>query len=480
MEQLEGEIDHWLPGIRDVRSRLHVVEDVVTIDRRQFVAGLGALTLVPAGGARAAAAADPFQGETALETLAGLGSQVAGVGEGAVLSWFGTEVFNGIFGSGGDPIAAQLDKIIQLENKILRQLADLQNDTDWQAALTRIQPAVTQINAFFVSAQDDVNPPNPEDGAVLQKQILDQGSTGIKSALSVIHQELTGENSIAPGTRGLLQLWRDISWSAYTTQSRATPMSFVRNMQNYLHSVYLVQLKGLTLYVSAVLATKDKKAALPASTKNENQDAALKTAKMVYANMSRQSDVFYDAVGHASDLFNDFAPHPNVSGLPQGIDPRSLVPGFEITMEWFGQTYVLGGTKGDGDLTGETWFVTREWLKRLTKPGYISTEWYLRGDNQLSCYPLIQRITGYRGHDVDELDVQVRVLPGTDNMIEVAEWGTDLAPEGFHVITGDTSHETRVSRFKVTPTGNYFILWGFENLVQPFPSDGKAGPVRCL
>lgn len=427
--------------------------------------------------ARAAGAADPFQGETALATLAALGGQIAEAGAGAVFSWVGTEVFNGIFGNSSDPIAAQLDKIIKLEQQILRQLNDLRDDTDWQAALNRIQPAVSQINAFFQSARDDVDPPDPQAGAKLQKQILKQDSTGIKSALSVIHQELTGENVIAPGTRGLLQLWRDINWSAYTAQSHVAPNTFVRNMHTYLHSVYLLQLKGLTLYVSAVLA-KDQKAAQPASTNAENQDAALKTAKMVYDNMSRQSDLLYDAVGHASDLFNDFALHPDMPGLPSGVDPRALVPGFEISMETLGVTFVLASLQSDNDEDGETWFVTREWLKRNSK--HAGSEWYLRGDNQLTCYPFLQRISGYRDRHPQQLDVQVRFVPKSDNMIEVVEWGTDLAPEAFHVVTGDSKHEFEVSQFKVTPTGNYFVLWGLANLASPYPSAGKAGPARCL
>jgi hypothetical protein len=394
-----------------------------------------------------------------------------------VLSWVGTEVFNGIFGNSNDAIAGQLDEIIKLEKQILEQLNDLRNDVDWQAAVTRVQPAVTQINAFFQSAQDDLDPPNPESGAQLQKQILDQGSNGIKSALSVIHQELMGDDAIAPGTRGLLELWRDINWSAYTSKSNVAPNSFVRSMQTYLHSVYMLQLKGLTLYVSAALATKDT--AQLASTKKENLDSALKTANMVYDNMRVQSDFLYDKVGHACDFFNDFAPRPNLLGVPPGFDPHSLLPGFELTTQIDGVTYLLCGTRGDGSYDGETNGITQELINSSKRPQDLGYVWFLRGDNLLTCYPILQRISSYRDNHPQGLSVQVRFVPGSDNMIEVVEWDTDLDPEKFAIyINGRQGHMT--SRFWIRPAGNYFIPWGYLNLVSPYPSEGNAGPARCL
>ena len=320
---------------------------VVKIDRRQFVAGIGALGLTPSGALGASGAAkDPTEVGTALECLTALGGQIASAGAGALLSWAGTQAFNAIFGRSSDPIAEQLDKIIALENQILRELKDVETDIDWQGALTRIQPAVSIINAFFQSAKDDVNPPRPAPAFALQLKILGQDSGGVKSALSVIHEELVGNSPTAPGTPGLLQLWRDKNFSiAARPNNNVDPYTFVRNMHNYLRSVYLLQIKGLTLYVSAALASDP-----------QTQRLALPTAKMVYDNMSKQSDVLYDAVGHECDLFNDYAPRPDFSGLPAGINSQSLVPGFELTTVIDGVTYLLAehdSTTG-GDQDGPT------------------------------------------------------------------------------------------------------------------------------
>src|SRR3954469_460411 len=202
-------------------------EDIVATDRRKFMAGIGAMGLAPSLVSTAGAvAADPLAGETALGALAALGGQIAEAGVGEALSWMGTQVFNGIFGIGSDPIAAQLDKIIELEGQILRELGDLKTDVDWQGALTRVQPSISQIDTYFHSAQDDLASLDAQAGARLQREILSQDTRGVKSALDVIHQELVGDSSLAPGTPGLLQLWRDRNWAAYTRQNNVSPYTY--------------------------------------------------------------------------------------------------------------------------------------------------------------------------------------------------------------------------------------------------------------
>ncbi len=438
------------------------------INRRHFVAGIGAFSLTPSTVLRASGFAnDPTQVETALECLGALGGQIASAGEGALLSWAGTQAFNAMFGRTRDPISAQLDEILAVEKQILRKLEDVEADIDWQGALTRIQPAVSIITAFFQSAKDNVDPPRAIPALALQLKVLAQDSSGVKSALNVIHEELIGNNPTAPGTRGLLQLWRDKNWSIYTRKNNVDPYTFVRNMHNYLHSVYLLQIKGLTLYVSAALASDPT-----------TQRLALTTAKIVYDNMSKQSDLFYDAVGHASNFFNDYGPRPEFSGLPPTVDPHILVPGFELTTVLDGVTFLLSNHPSvTGGEDGLTWgYPADRWKNPKTD---FSKEWYLRGNNQLVSYPLGQRITAVRGNKyLREIDVQVRLLPGSDNAIEIVEWNTTLGAEGFEMIIHPHGGPNR-SQFTIRPTGNYFLVAG-NGTVTRYPRLGNGAPARCL
>jgi hypothetical protein len=435
------------------------------IDRRHFVAGIGALGLTPSVVWGASGAADdPTQVDTAVECLSALGGQIASAGAGSLLSWAGTQAFNAMFGRSSDPIAAELDKILAVEQQILSKLYDVETEVDWEGALTRIQPAVSTITAFFQSAKDNVDPPRPIPALALQLQILKQDTTGVKSALTVIHEELVGKNPAAPGTTGLLQLWRDKNWSKYIQKDNVDPYSFVNSVHNYLRAVYLLQMKGLTLYVSAALASND-----PAT-----QRLALTTAKMVYDNMSQQSDLLYDAVGHASDLFNDYAPRP---AFTVNIDPRLLVPGFELTTVLDGVTFLLGSHKGlSGDDEGITSGYPENDFKNPKNDFFrgFSTEWFLRDSNQLTSYPLLQRITALRDNKtLREIDVQVRPVPGSENAIEIAEWNTTLGAEQFGLINSPNGGPKR-SQFTMRPTGNYFFV------LVPFGNRVNDPPARCL